>query len=82
MSKVTDFQVLDEIAKNNGGIHLCTSSNIQSVNYNAKNGTKVTIGVSNEIGIDIPEKYLMACYFIDREEFAKTKKELESMSEK
>lgn len=77
MKKVSDFLVLNEMSKRGKDINACFSDNIHSISYDDKRGSKVTIGVSNKVGLDLDDKYIMACYFVDKNEFFELKKELE-----
>lgn len=76
--KITDFEVLDKMFERNMDAHACFSQNIINASYDAKKGSKVTIGVSNEVGLDIGEKYIMACYFVNKDEYKKVREELEN----
>ena len=82
--EINNLQVFDRMVQdNNPGIMM---SNTIYDAYGVKQGGIVSFGVTPNISDDariqrdlgLPGKYMIMCFAVDREEFSKTKKRIES----
>lgn len=75
--KVNNFDVLKRMAAENKDIRLC--STVTDMNYNAKSGTKVTVGVPGNVCFDINSGKLNAVLLVfDIGQFNELKKAMEA----
>lgn len=78
-NKISNFDVLKRMGEENLNIQLC--STVTEMNYSAKLGTKVTVGVPGNVCFDIESGQLNVMLLLfDMNQFKelKTKMELES----
>lgn len=84
MSQVNAFDVFSEMVRSdNKALKMAPLSNILRANYGQRvRGTQVTIGVDgNIIGDILHGKYVGGLILVDKEEFDKVKRVLESAKE-
>jgi hypothetical protein len=79
MADVNNFDVLKRMASENKDIRLC--STITDMSYNAKRGTKVSVGVPGNVCFDINSRKLNAVLLVfDISQFDELKKQMEEDS--
>ena len=75
-SEPTDFEVMKRMADEKKELFASFNNNIKSMSYDHKKGSLATIYINDEVAMDSDDKYFMACYFVNKEEFLKTKQEM------
>lgn len=77
MPKVNNFDVLKAMSEQNMDIRLCTT--IVRMDYDAKVGTKVVVGVPGNICFEVSEGKLNALLLLfDKKQFDELKKAMEN----
>lgn len=75
---INNFDVLKRMGESNRNIRLAPLSNIVRVKY-TKKGTEITIGVSGNVVMDVATgNFVGGLILADKEEFDKTKAEMEA----